>query len=386
MPVFKTYMKLLWRTLPIVMVYLVLFAVLLVVMSKSSTSTADYTDVSLSISVYDEDDSEASKAFCEYLDENYKIVSIPQDENLILDALFNASIDYAIVINEGFEDKLSVGEADGLFMNYQDTNSSSGVIIDAAVDQYVKTVCAYQKAGLSTETALKKTAETLSSEIEVTKETFSEADSGDFSTTYAFFFQFFLYIIISIFMNSACPVLLKMNSSDVKKRVNSSCIPQSSQTLQIMLGSAVVFFGVWIILNIVGIFISGCQIGTMHILAILNSFVFTLVAAALTLLCTSFVRDPKVVNIISNIVGLGMSFLCGGFVPQQMLSDSVLTVARFLPAYWYIRTNDMLAGISGEIFSSSSYLTYIGIQFLFAVFLFISFILVNRIRYKEEGL
>lgn len=386
MQVFKTYMKLLWRTLPVVMVYLILFALLLVVMSKASTNTTDYTDVSLSISVYDEDESAASQAFYEYLDENYKIVSIPQDENLILDALFNASIDYAIVINEGFEEKLAAGETEELFRNYQDTNASSGVIIDAAVDQYVKTVCAYQMAGMSTEAAIEKTAEALSNEIKVTKETFSEANTGEISTTYAFFFQFFSYIIVSVFMNSACPVLLKMNSSDIKKRVNSSSVSQSSQTLQVMLGSAVVFFGVWLILNIIGIFVGGGSIGKMSMLAILNSFVFTLVAAGLTLLCTAFIREQRVVNLISNIVGLGMSFLCGGFVPQQMLSDSVLTVARFLPAYWYIRTNDMLAGISGEIFSNTAYLSYIGIQLLFAAFLFISFILVSRIRYKEEGL
>ena len=104
------------------------------------------------------------------------------------------------------------------------------------------------------------------------------------------------------------------------------------------------------------------------------------------MLCSVLIEEKRAINIATNIIGLGMSFLCGVFVPQELLSEKVLDVSRFLPAYWYVRTNDMLAGISGEIFSTSSYLTYIGIQLLFAAFLFISYILISRIRYKEEGL
>ncbi len=41
-----------------------------------------------------------------------------------------------------------------------------------------------------------------------------------------------------------------------------------------------------------------------------------------------------------------MSFLCGVFVPQSVMSESVLAVGRFLPAYWYIRANDAIAALS----------------------------------------
>ena len=47
---------------------------------------------------------------------------------------------------------------------------------------------------------------------------------------------------------------------------------------------------------------------------------------------------------IAQAVGLGMSFLCGAFVPQSLLGDGVLTFARVLPVYWYERANDILSG------------------------------------------
>ncbi len=385
MPVFKTYMKLLWRTLPTVMIYIFLFSGLLVIMSKILVDNDGYSDVSISISVYDEDNSEVSKTFYEFLDNKYDIVSVPQNEELILDGLFNAVIDYAVVINDGFQEKLSAGETEGLFKSYHDAKGAAGVIVDSAIDEYIKSVCTYQIAGLELNEALESANATLLEEVSVTKETFSESASGGLSKIHSLFFQYFSYIIISVFMSSACPVLLKMNNSNIKKRVNSSCISQSSQTLQLMLGSAVVFIGIWVLLNIIGVFISGESFGKMHILAILNSFVFTLVAAGISILCTAFIKEQRVVNIVSNILSLGMCFLCGAFVPQSMLGDKVLAAAHLLPVYWYIRTNDMLSGLSGEIYSSSSYLLYIGIQLLFAVFFFITFILISRMKYKEEN-
>ena len=58
-----------------------------------------------------------------------------------------------------------------------------------------------------------------------------------------------------------------------------------------------------------------------------------------------------------------MSFLCGIFVPQNLLSDGVLAVGKFLPAYWYIVINDMLA-LSEQTFDLHVYLQGLGIQYL----------------------
>jgi ABC-2 type transport system permease protein len=47
-----------------------------------------------------------------------------------------------------------------------------------------------------------------------------------------------------------------------------------------------------------------------------------------------------------NVITLGMSFLGGVFVPQSVMSKSVLSVGRFLPSYWFVRANDAIGELS----------------------------------------
>lgn len=54
-------------------------------------------------------------------------------------------------------------------------------------------------------------------------------------------------------------------------------------------------------------------------------------------------------NAIVNTVSLGSSFLCGVFVQQELLGETVPSIARFLPAYWYVKAVD----ISGTWFHST---------------------------------
>ena len=49
---------------------------------------------------------------------------------------------------------------------------------------------------------------------------------------------------------------------------------------------------------------------------------------------------------MSNIISLGMSFLCGVFVPMELLGDGVRKINRFLPVYWYESINTTLGSHS----------------------------------------
>jgi ABC-2 type transport system permease protein len=69
---------------------------------------------------------------------------------------------------------------------------------------------------------------------------------------------------------------------------------------------------------------------------------------------------------ITNIVSLSMSFLCGVFVPQWLLGDGVLTVARFLPFYWSVYANNMTYASSGVSFDMHELMVCFGIQILYA--------------------
>ena len=115
----------------------------------------------------------------------------------------------------------------------------------------------------------------------------------------------------------------------------------------------------------------------------LNSLVYTLCVALITLIIGSFSLETNALNLISNILGLGASFLCGVFVPMWYLSDKVLMFSQFLPTYWYMKNLNMISGASGQVFSKASYFNYLGIEVLFILALTAVFLLVNTQRRKK---
>ena len=71
---------------------------------------------------------------------------------------------------------------------------------------------------------------------------------------------------------------------------------------------------------------------------------FSLMSAMFSIFVCSFRPGLTAVGMISQIVGLGMSFLCGVFIPQTMLGSGVLAIGKLFPVYWYVRATDLLSG------------------------------------------
>ena len=68
---------------------------------------------------------------------------------------------------------------------------------------------------------------------------------------------------------------------------------------------------------------------------VLNTLVMMAVALSLSYLIGLFVKNSNMLSGIANILSLGMCFLCGVFVPMNVMDRNVLKVSQFLPVYWY---------------------------------------------------
>lgn len=384
MQVFKTFIKITLKNLPTAMVYLIVFVIIAICIANSGKSESGFQETKLSVCVIDEDNTDASKALTEYIGSTNELVEIENDKDSILDALFYFRIQYVLTIKEGYEDKLSSGETQGLFTNYQRPGSYSGILFESSLDEYISTVSAFITGGNELSDAVAKAEDALSQEAEVTKETFSNEQDPDYSEKFAYYYQYLSYVLIMVVTNMLCPVLLTMNRKEIKNRTTCSSISMTKQTMQITLGSTLTFIAIWIVFVVIGFFMNDGSLGERNWLAVLNSLVFMFVAAGITLLISSFAPGKNAVSMISNIIGLGMSFLCGAFVPQSLLGDGVLKAARFLPAYWYIRANNMLSGFSGEAFDTGKYMSFLGIEAIFAAAIFAVFLLVTKIK-RDEG-
>ena len=111
----------------------------------------------------------------------------------------------------------------------------------------------------------------------------------------------------------------------------------------------------------------------------LNSLTLLLVGLALSFLLGTFITKEDILTALVNVVTLGMSFLCGVFVPLDIMGKGVKTVAHFLPVYWYEISNNLLHN-SAVLTQAQRPLLYRnnGIQLLFAAAIFCIALVVSK--------
>jgi ABC-2 type transport system permease protein len=78
------------------------------------------------------------------------------------------------------------------------------------------------------------------------------------------------------------------------------------------------------------------------IMLIINSFIHLIMLTSLAFFIGNAIKNKDVVNGVTNVVGLGTSFLCGVFVPLSFLPDSVVKIAHIIPTYYYVESNEMI--------------------------------------------
>ncbi len=381
MQVFKTFMKIAKRKLPIVLMYAWIFIVLLIMFTAYGPQDVSFEEESLGVCVIDEDNTDASLAVTDHISKSHKLIELENDKDEIIDALYYTRVDYVLVIKEGYSEKIANGQTDNLFENYQLPDSYAGVYLENDIDLYIRTLSSYIAAGNDAETAASLTAEALDYEIDVTIETFSdEAEGAGMNQGTYFYFRYLVYILLSVFITMLSGILITILRKEVRDRSNCSGTPSLSQTMQIIAGCIVLVLILWVVFMIIAMIYKGGIFSANELYAVLNSFVFTLIATAIAILVAALVSNNSVINLVSNIISLGMSFLCGVFVDQALLGGTVLRIAKFLPAYWYVRANDIIAGKSEIAFDAGEVMSCIGIQAIFAVALFAVVILVFRTK------
>ena len=166
-----------------------------------------------------------------------------------------------------------------------------------------------------------------------------------------------------------------------------SAISPASQNLQGIMAFLflfMVFWGISMLLPLIAGYRSFYTGG--HILLYLaNSLLILAVAASIAFLVGHLIRGDNAINGITNILSLGMSFLCGVFVPLEFLSDGVKKVSQFLPVYWYETTNDLL-GSHNTLSAKMQNTVFQGflIQAAFALACFCLTLAVGKLKAQEN--
>ena len=391
MQIFKVFMKVLKKRIRYAMLYVGIFLGIAVPMALNASNSGSTKEMfikesrsNIAICIFDEDSTPESREFADYLAGKYTIKKLKNDEEVIMDSLFYMTVDRVISINKGFADRLAKGETEGIIDSRHMHESSNSMLLEQDINSYFSSVSAYVAGGEDALNASEKAKEALATEADVKVISFTGEENEDYPRDFASYYRYMPYVLIAAVIGTLCPVLMAMNRKEIRFRTNCSSLDSSSYTKQVLLGSAVFVIGVWLVFVIAGMILYGGVYKGRAWFAVLNSFIYAMVSGSITVFLSAFVSNIDIVNFINQAISLGTSFMCGVFVEQELLGAGVLSVARFMPAFWYIKANMILDGT--EAFDSTKLMQYMLIEAAFAVVMALLTIVVSKARYNSTAL
>ena len=389
MTVYKLYLKLIRRNFKSILLYLFIFVgifFMFAIINSNNKTTNSFKEVKPTIAYIDEEQSNLSMNLKDYLATITKISDIDSAE-LGKDALFFGDIAACIIIPDGFSEHFNNQQLTNIQIEQRE-DESNAMLVQQYVNSYLQSVNTYQKnTTLSLDEIHAKILDDQSNKTEVAFAIANPETANDDVILRQLFFNYLSFICLSVTILMVGVVMHSMNNSEIRKRNLAAPIKSLSMNIQMVLGNLTFSIGLWVLFMIIICAFSNNMFNSIGFTYMLNSLVFFLVALSIAFLAANLIvntaHPTELLSAITNILGLGMTFLGGAFVPQKLISDSVLAISRFTPTYWYVLANDKLVDLSQptlEIFQ------YIGIQSLFAVACFILSMVVYKNKRVQESI
>lgn len=372
MRVFKTYFKVIKQYYPIILTYTFIFfgVSIIFAMNYSSNQATNFTASKPNIAFFNYDkESLLLKDFQDYLKENANIINIEDNADSIADALFYRRVTYVVKIPTDFTTKFMNGEDVALEVK-QVPDSASTVYARMLVNRYFEDAHLYQVSGIDEATMITKIREDLDKETTVSVIDNTKQISALESINY--YYNYTNYVFLAILILIIGLVTKAFKEEDIYKRNLCSPIKREQINKEIILGNFVITIGIWLVFVIGSIIFSGTVMFTKNgLLLILNSLIFALTALSISSLITIIVKNSEAQSAIANVVSLGSSFISGAFVPQMLLSSSVLSFSKFFPSFWFIRGNDLIATstLNSSVMNSIIICMLIQIGFMFIFYM-----------------
>lgn len=342
MTVFNTYLKVIKKNLPTIILYtciLVFFAAFSV---TSGDNINSFENSKPKIMIVNQDtESAVTRNLVNYLSDHAEVNDSEMEEEARNDALFYREVSYIIQIPQNYgEDVLTQKSPE---ITIKSTGTYESALAEMMLTKYLRVQNIYAKEIDQSEELIKKINTSLSGDTKV--EILSKLDTNTLNNQ-AYYFNFAAYSIMACVVFIVCLVLSSFNQEMVRKRTIISSMSNRKYNISLILSSSIYAVLVWIFFAVIGFLIVGESIASARgLIFLLNSFIYTVCVLALAYMLSTLIKEKNAVTGIVNVLALGSSFLCGVFVSTEYLPDWVLKISHVLPTYWYVNSNNKLKEI-----------------------------------------
>lgn len=361
---------------------IILFTIMLVafggINTTSNNSTVDFTNSKPDIIIVNNSGNNAlTKNLISYLKKNTNVKNIKNTEEARNDALFYREVNYIVYIPKDYQKDVLSGKTPVIDIKTVGDYTSS--LAEMLLTRYLKIQSIYAK-NISTEQELitvinknlSKTSEvTITSKVDTTK-----------TSRVSRYFNFASYSAMFIIIFVICMVLSSFHAKAIKKRTIISSMNYKTHNKYLLRASFVYSIIVWLLFMLLGtILFSNTILSLRGLVYAINLLIFIFTSLTLALLLSTLIDNKDAINGIVNVISLGSAFLCGAFIPTEWLPESVITISRIFPTYWYVNSNDLLTNLQSINMTS---LKPILINMLVVIIFSVAFIILNNLVAKKK--
>lgn len=351
MTVFNNYFKIVKSYIPTIIIYTVIFVMISVLATSSiGNTTTDFSVSKPNVAVINRDNNSVLiNSFTEYLETTTNVKKLKDEEETLRDALFYTEVDYILIIPEGYTED---------FMNLKNPKidtmtvpSSYGAkYTEMLLNRFLNISNVYRTAGMDQEIIAKNVKIDLEKNADVIM--MNEYDATGLAVA-SYYYNFTNYTFIGICVYIVGLIINSFNSTNIKKRNLISTFSYKKINIQLFAGNLCLALLIWLLFNIIGlIFYPKVMMSSHGLLLMINFLAFSITALSIGFLIGNLVKSREAMDGIVNVLALGSSFICGAFVPQELLGDFVISISKVLPSYWFIKNNNDIANLSSFDFNS----------------------------------
>lgn len=342
MIVFKNYFKIVSKHLGLIIMYSLISIIVSVMNSTFNDNNEYYVPTNPTLAIINYDNSYLIDNFVSYMKKNTDIIEIENTKEKIQDALYSGKVNTILIIPKDYSKNFLLGNNPKIEIKESAENAS--VYVKLLTNRYFKIANIYNSLGMTEKDIVDNTNVDLQKEIDIK---ISSENKTSKTEEIAIFYNYENYAFLSIIIFVIGTIMCIFNSDKIKKRNLISSYTYKKFNRELFLGHVSLSLSLLLIFTIISIFIYGENMFTFNgLFMILNSFIFTITVTAMAYLIGGLIKNKNVITGIINIIGLGLSFISGCFVPLSFLDKKIISFAKLFPSYWFISNNNYIASLS----------------------------------------
>lgn len=376
MIVYKYFIKIALKNKSIIILYTLIFLILALINgSNIKQEETTFTETRLNIGIINNSNSELSKNLTKYLEKKNNVVDTVNDEVYIKEQIFLEVTDVVIIIPEDFDEK--VFNKENSIKLYNDDRKIQSKQIENQINKFLIFANATSEKGKfdieAVNSALKEEAK-----VELLKADNKVKDYGA-NEWFKFYFNFTSYVIIATYIAVIGLVMSDFNEEKIENRRKISSKKFLKFNKEIYLGQLTIASILTFTFILGSVVIKGRYIGEVDFVKyFINVIIFSFSILCLTFLINNITNDKFIITGLSTVLSLGVSFISGVMVPQELLGEKALMIAKFFPSYYFIKINEM------KVSSFFDMKYEIFMQLLFAMTFLLIGLYFNKLKEKAQ--